>query len=129
MSFLKILVSFEYDKDNDRRGHFYAQAKRHSTHRIQDCSLQQDYPSEKWRAKARTAILGCDVVIVLVGADTHNAPGVRTEVEVARQLHKPVFQVVPQERPYQGVPMVRDRIQWKWPVINSHLEGIQSRGS
>lgn len=71
---LKIFVSFEYDKDNDLRGHFYTQAKKYSTHRIQDCSLRQDYPTEEWKAKARSAISGCDVVIVLVGADTHNAP-------------------------------------------------------
>lgn len=129
MSFLKIFVSFEYDKDNELRGHFYTQAKTHSTHVIQDCSLRQDYPSEKWRAKARTAILGCDVVIVLVGADTHNAPGVRTEVEMACQLRKPVFQVVPQERPYQGVPTVGDRIRWKWSDINRHLNSLRLGGS
>ena len=127
MSFLRIFVSFEYDKDNERRGHFYAQAKEFSTHRIQDRSLRQDYPSEEWKAKARAAISECDVVIVLVGADTHNAPGVITEVEIARQTNKPVFQVVPQGRPYQGVPVVRDRIMWKWPVINRHLDGIQRR--
>ncbi len=125
---LKIFVSFEYDKDNDLRGHFYTQARESSTHRIQDCSLRQDYPSEEWKAKARAAISGCDVVIVLVGADTHNAPGVKTEVEIARQFSKPVFQVVPQKRPYQGVQTVRDRIRWKWPVINRHLDGIQRRG-
>lgn len=121
-------MSFEYDKDNDLRGNFYAQARVFSTHRIQDCSLRQDYPSEEWKAKARTAISGCDVVIVLVGADTHNAPGVRTEVEIARQSSKPVLQVMPKKRPYQGVPTVKDRTRWKWPAINRHLDDIKRRG-
>ena len=124
MPHLRIFVSFEFDRDNDLRGNFYSQTEKHSAHRIQDCSLRQDYPSEQWRGKAREAIGECDVVVVLVGADTHNAPGVRTEVEIARHLRKPVFQIIPQGRPYQGLPYINDRIKWRWPIINQHLATI-----
>ena len=124
MSHLRIFVSFEFDKDNDLRNNFYKQGEEYSTHIIHDSSLRQSYPSEEWKARARSAIRGCDVVLVFLGADTHNAPGVRTEIEIANHFGKPIFQVVPQGRPYQGVPCVDERIRWKWTTINRRLDEI-----
>ena len=124
MNHLKIFVSFEFDKDHDLRGHFYSQALELSTHKIEDFSLRQDYPTEEWREKAREAIGRCDAVVVLVGADTHNASGVSTEVEIARQLDRLVIQIVPQGRPYQGIPNIGDRIRWRWRIINQRLDRI-----
>ena len=60
-----IFVSFEFDKDIDLKNSFYRQAKELSPHRIRDCSPKEAYPTETWRDKARSAIRGCDVVIVL----------------------------------------------------------------
>ncbi len=124
MSYLRIFVSFEFDKDNDLRNNFYRQGKEHSAHIIHDSSLRQSYPSEEWKARARYAIRGCDVVVVLVGTDTHNAPGVRTETEMARQMGKPILQVVPQGRPYQGLPYIEERVRWRWTTINRRLHEI-----
>ena len=124
MSHLRIFVSFEFDKDNDLRNNFYRQGKEHSAHIIHDSSLRKSYPSEEWKARARSAIGGCDVVVILVGADTHNAPGIRTEIEMALQMGKPTLQVVPQGRPYQGLPYIDERIRWKWTFINRCLDEI-----
>lgn len=124
MANLRVFVSFEFEKDNDLRDSFYRQAQELSPHIIRDSSLRQAYTDEEWKDKARTAIRGCDVVVVLVGADTHNAPGVKTEVEIACQLGKPVLQVVPQKRPYQGLPYIEDRVRWKWTAINGRLDEI-----
>ena len=41
MAKLSIFVSFEFDKDNDLKGHFYAQAKRETPHRVVNCSLRE----------------------------------------------------------------------------------------
>ena len=122
MSHLRIFVSLEFDKDNDLRNNFYRQGKEHSAHIIHDSSLRHSYPSKEWKARARSAICGCDVVVVLVGADTHYAPGIRTEIEIASHFGKPIFQIVPQGRPYQGVPCVDERIRWKWTTINRRLD-------
>ena len=99
---LRIFVSFEFDKDGDLKDNFYAQAKELNTHRVRNFSLNEAYPDAEWVEKARSAIKECDVVIVLVGADTHNAPGVRTEVKIARDMGKPILQV----RPRGGHTMV-----------------------
>ena len=121
---ISIFVSFEFDKDQDLKNNFYRQAKDLSHHRVRDFSLREAYPTNDWKDKARSAIRGCDVVIVLVGPDTHNAPGVKTEVEIAGQLSKPVFQVIPKGRPYSGVAGIEDKLRWKWKLINRHLDQI-----
>ena len=92
MAGLKIFVSFEFDKDNDLKNNFFEQSKRHTSHRVRNFSLNEVYPDEEWKKKARAAIRKCNlaiVLVVLVGEDTHNAPGVRTEVDIARGLKKP----------------------------------------
>ena len=123
---LRIFVSFEFDKDNDLRNSFYEQAEEHTAHCIHNCSLKEAYPTPEWEEEARSAIRGCDVVIVLVGPDTHNAPGVETEVEIALGLKKPIFQVRPRKRPYKGVPHLDEPIPWRWPRISRKLDEIRS---
>ena len=124
MSTLNIFVSFEFDKDNDLRNNFYRQAKEETEHRIRDCSLHESYPDEYWKNKARNAIRPCDVVVVLIGEDTHNAQGVIVETDMARSFGKPIIQVRPQGRPYQGLTRLGDPITWRWSRINTELDRI-----
>ena len=83
---LKIFVSFEFDKDGDLKNSFFVQAKDNTSHRVLNFSLNEAYPNDEWKEKARSAIRECDLVIVLVGQDTHNSPGVQTEVNIAQRL-------------------------------------------
>ena len=124
MANVSIFVSFEFDKDGDLKNNFFEQAKRLSPHRVVNCSLNEAYPDQQWKNRARSAIRQCDVVIVLVGPDTHNAVGVQSEVDMARQLGKPVFQVVPQGRPYKGLPFLDTSVRWKWTRINAKIDEI-----
>ena len=73
MAVLNIFVSFEFDKDLDLKNDFYEQAKDLTQHRVRNFSLNEAYPDEAWKNKARSAIDQCDVVVVLIGEDTHNA--------------------------------------------------------
>ena len=130
MSTINIFVSFEYGKDNKLKGAFYGQAKRHAQHATRSNSLNEPYKEEIWKGKARQAIRKCDVVLVLVGQDTHNAPGVIVETDMARSLHKPTFQVLCKEarqNNYMGVSHIEDRVLWKWKVINQRLDEIWTR--
>ncbi len=129
MPTLNIFVSFEFDKDKDLQNNFYAQAKRQTNHRIRDCSLHESYPTDAWKNKARNAIRPCDVVVVLIGEDTHNAPGVIVETDIARSFHKPIIQVRPQGRTYNGLTRLGEPIPWRWSRINTELERVASRSS
>ena len=128
MSTLKIFASFEFDKDNKLRGDFFGQAKTLTQHRVCNQSLSEPYPTQAWKSKARKAIQGCDVVVVLVGQDTHNAPGVKTEVDIARSLEKPVIQIRPRKWTYDGVHGLEKPMRWRWKRINIALEEVLNTG-
>ena len=124
MPTLNIFVSFEFNKDKNLQNNFYQQAKGETNHRIRDCSLHESYPDEAWKSKARDAVRQCDVVVVLIGQDTQNAPGVIIETDMARSFGKPILQIRPQRRSYRGLTRLGEPIPWKWKVINAKLDVI-----
>ena len=128
MPSLNIFVSFEFDKDNDLKNNFYEQAKEQTPHRVRNCSLHESYPDDEWKRKAREAIEVCDVVVLLVGEDTHNAPGVIVETDIARSLGKPIIQIRPQRRAYQGLTRLGNPIKGTWKNINAELSHLLTRG-
>ena len=127
MSTLNIFVSFEFGKDHELQNNFYRQAEEETDHKIRDCSLHESYPDDIWKDKARNAIRECDVVVVLIGQNTHNAEGVKVETDMARSFNKPVIQVRPQGRPYKGLTRIKEPIPWKWKTINAKLNEISPR--
>lgn len=124
---LNIFASFEFDKDNELKNNFFRQAKDNSSHQVRNCSLKEAYPTEAWKEKARNAIRECDVVVILIGQDTHNAPGVRTEVEIARSLDKPIIQIQPKKRPHTGVSGIETTVRWYWKRINRELDRLANQ--
>ena len=126
MPTLRVFVSFEFDKDKDLKNSFFRKAKRKTQHHIVNASLKESYPNKGWQQKARKAIEECDVVIVLIGQDTHNAPGIKTELRIARRLNKPIFQVKPKGQTSDGVPSLGEPIPWKWKRINKKLDEVSN---
>ena len=130
MPTINIFVSFEYGKDNNLKNAFYKQAEEQTGYNIRNHSLDEPYKEEIWKGKARQAIRECDVVLILVGQDTHNAPGVIVETDMARSLHKPIFQVLcksARQNNYMGIPHIEERVSWKWKAINKRLDEIWTR--
>ena len=128
MAVLNIFVSFEYDRDKELVNAFLQQAKDHLPHRVRNKSLREDYPDEAWKKKASDAIRECDVVVVLVGKDTHNAQGIIVETDMARNLGKPVIQVASKgRRDYRGLTRLEKPIPWRWAEIKSELERVTGR--
>ena len=127
MARINIFISFEFDKDKNLKNSFYKQTREQTQHRVRNCSLNKEYPDELWKRKAREAIRECDVVFVLVGQDTHDAPGVLVETDMAHSLNKPTIQVLSERarrNNYRGIPHLEDRIPWKWDVINRRLDDL-----
>ena len=130
MSIVKIFVSFEFGKDNDLKNSFYKQAEDKSQHSIRNHSLNEPYQENIWKGKARLAISKCDIVIVLVGQDTHNAPGVLIETDMARSLEKPTIQILSKGarcHNYEGILHIEDRIAWKWKTIDRKIDEVWTR--
>ena len=122
-----VFVSFEFDKDEELHRNFYKQAKKHSRHDIQDVSLNERRPSTEWLKHAKGQIIKSDAVVVILGQDTHNAPGVEKEVTIANQLGKPMFQIRPQTRTSGAVKGVNKMIRWKWKRIDAAIDEIMGR--
>ena len=54
--------------------------------------------TNRWRQTAKERIRSSHVVIVLLGPDTHNAPGVKDELSLAGEVRCPVVQLMPQDK-------------------------------
>ena len=124
MAEVRIFLSFEFDKDKALHRNFYKLAKDKSSYRVKDHSLKEDYPNKEWLNKARKKIGQCDIVIVLVGQDTHNAPGVKKEVTIANQKHKPIFQIRPQRKTWGKVSGAGKLVPWKWETIDEMIRKL-----
>ena len=124
MAKVKVFLSFEFDRDKKLYGDFFAQVARgDSCHDIKNCSLNEAYRphDDSWLKKAKEQISRSDIVIVVVGEDTHNAPGVKKEVTIANQLGKPIFQILPKGRTSGEVAGAGEVVPWKWKKIDAAI--------
>ena len=53
MAKVGVFFSFEFDKDKELYGSFFAQAKDESRHAIRDYSLDKVHPPNNWEEKAK----------------------------------------------------------------------------
>ncbi len=91
----RVFVSFDFDNDKALKDFIIGQARLpDSPFEIIDTSLKEAAPMKTWEDKARAAIKRSDRVLVMVGENTHSAPGVLKEVKMAREEGIPIFQVI-----------------------------------
>ena len=125
-SLRRVYFAFEFEKDAPRRRAFLHQASSNSMYAIDDLSLPAAVHDASWQREARKRISSAEVVIVLLGPDTHNAPGVLDELSLAGQLGRPVVQLMPRRRKY-GLPTRRAPMcPYHWAVVNRMLEDPQA---
>ena len=118
----KAFVSFDYSHDNDKKGSLIAQADdAESPFAIVDFSLPEAAPAHLWLSRAQSAIDRCDVFIVILGSNTHQAPGVLKEVKVAKGLRKRRFQLKSQGDAPQKVKDAGPVVNWTWPKLRRML--------
>lgn len=81
----RTFISFDYDNDSDLKNLLVGQARNSdSPFEIIDMSIKEAIDSN-WKAKARTRIKGCDVVVVICGKNTNTATGVSAELKIAQE--------------------------------------------
>ena len=116
-----VFLSFEFEKDAGRRGTFVHQAGQHCKFALNDKSLPAAEHDEEWRREAKERMEASDVVIVLLGPDTHNTPGVKDELSLAGEVECPVVQLMPQGQNYGLVGKYRAVCKYKWTRVNQVL--------
>lgn len=126
----KIFVSFDFDHDRNLKENFVSQARHRDTQfSINDSSLFERQPEEKWFAEANRRIAQCDVFITILGMHTHTAKGVLRETSMARGLNKTRFQLLPKRR--HGPPLNKEdegpTVIWKWKNLEKWLTTDRGR--
>jgi hypothetical protein len=119
----RIFVSFDFENDKKLKDLFVGQTRNtQSPYDVADHSLKEAAPENSWEDKARKAIARSELVIVLVGEDTHKAHGVLKEIKMARDLGRKVIQI--KGRNSKKCPRVKGGGQlykWNWDNIEKNL--------
>ena len=119
----KIFVSFDFAQDHDLKGSLVAQARNpESPFEIVDFSLIESQPEHKWLSRAQSSIARCDVFIVILGLNAHQAPGVLKEVQVAKGLRKRRLQLKPQGTNPTRVKDAGPVVNWTWNKLKKLLQ-------
>ena len=119
----KVFVSFDFDNDKIIKDFIIGQSKlSDSPFDVIDTSLKEAAPLKTWEDKARAAIKQSDIVVVMVGASTHKAPGVLKEVQMARDAEIPIVQVIGyKDGNYTAVPNAGRLYLWNWENLKKLL--------
>ena len=91
----RVFVSFDFDRDRALKEFIVGQARNGNIDvEIIDTSLKEAAPMATWQQKAEAAIKRSELVVVMVGPQTHRAPGVLKEVGMARRNNIPIVQMI-----------------------------------
>ena len=116
-----VFLSFEFEKDGGRRGAFISEGRRHCDFVLQDKSLPAAVHDDEWHRAVKEMMKVSDVVIVLLGPDTQNAPGVKDELSLAGEVGCPVVQLMPQGQNYGLVAKNGAVCKYRWKDVNQML--------
>lgn len=112
----RVFFSFDFDDDQTLKHHMVGQMKLPSSpFSGADWSMKEAAPQRNWEVEAEARIKRSDVVVVLLGKNTHRAPGVLKEVAIARNLRKAVVQIIGyRDSNPTPVPNAGRKLAWTW---------------
>ncbi|HVV06624.1 MAG TPA: TIR domain-containing protein [Puia sp.] len=119
----KVFISFEYETDRALKDLLIGQSRNEgSPFEVIDGSLKEAAPENDWEEKAESRIKMVDIVIVLVGATTHRAPGVIKEIAIARRLKIKIVQIIGYKgSKHKRVPNAGKLYHWTWDNLQKIL--------
>jgi hypothetical protein len=119
----KVFVSFDFDNDKKLKDFIIGQScLSDSPFEVIDNSLKEAAPEKDWEAKANVAIRRSDIVIVMVGPNTHRAHGVLKEVRMAQAANKQIVQVIGYKNgDYTPIEGAGRLYRWNWENLKKLL--------
>jgi len=119
----KVFISFDFDEDKALKDLLIGQAKNPlCPFEVIDSSLKEPAPEKDWEEKAEANIAKADLVIVLVGARTHQAHGVLKEIKIARKQKKKIVQLIGhKDGKHKRVPNAGILYSWTWKNLEKLL--------
>lgn len=112
----KVFVSFDFDNDQQLKHFIIGQSKlKDSPFSIIDHSLEEEKPDDEWEFEAEKKIKSADIVVVMVGSKTHQAPGVKKEVNMANKHKKKIVQIIGyKDSKPKPIPNAGKLYKWEW---------------
>lgn len=122
----RVFISFDYDNDKVLKDFIVGQSKNaDSPFDIADWSMKEAAPERNWESEAKTRIIRCDTLIVMLGPKTYKASGVLREVGFAHEYGKQIFQIIGyKEGNYTPVTNAGRVYQWDWDNLKKLLPPI-----
>lgn len=119
----RVFFCFDFDQDQGLKHHMVGQMKLPaSPFEGADWSMKETAAQRNWEQEAEARIRRSDVVVVLVGPKTHNAPGVLKEVAITRRLGKPIVQIIGyKDSNPTAVTNAGRLLRWTWDNMTSVL--------
>jgi hypothetical protein len=120
----KVFVSFDFDNDGGIKNFITGQAKLPtSPFWCADWSMKEAAPQHRWEDEAEQRIKQCDIVLIMLGKETHRASGVLKEVAFARQYNKPIAQIIAYSDLVNPTPVANaGRLyRWSWDNLKTLL--------
>lgn len=119
----RVFVSFDFDHDRILKDFILQQAKRdEAPFEVIDHSLKEAAAEHDWERKARNAIGRSEIVLVMVGAQTHKAHGVLKEIAMAREAGVKIVQIIGyKDGNYTPVPGAGRLYAWNWENLKKLL--------
>lgn len=122
MAKTRVFISFDYDNDLELKEGLIGQSRlADSPFAIANWSLQEAAPQPQWEREAESRIRQADLVIVMLGYNTHQAPGVLKEIAMARRNGVRTIQLKPQNRNCAPVANAGPVIEWTWENLKRVL--------
>ena len=119
----RIFVSFDHQSDERLKDFIIGQSRLpDSPFDVVDCSMKETAPEANWAIHAERRIKSADIVLVMVGPETHKAPGVLKEVKMARDNGIHIVQVIGyKDGNYTAVPDAGRLYRWNWDNLKKLL--------
>ncbi len=119
----KVFISFDFDEDKALKDLIIGQSKNPvCPFDVIDSSLLEPAPDNNWEEKAEKNIAKADLVIVLIGARTHQARGVLEELKIARKQKKKIVQLIGhKDGKHKRVPNAGLLYSWTWKNLEKLL--------
>jgi hypothetical protein len=123
MAKTRVFVSFDFDNDRVLKDFILGQARlADSPFEVVDHSLKEAAPENDWEKKARAAIGRAEIVLVMVGSQTHRAHGVLKEVAMAREAGVKLVQIIGyKDGDYTPIPNAGRLYAWNWENLKKLL--------
>lgn len=124
-------LCFDIDHDEDARSAFVAQLDGSNAVSVDHWSTRPGTPRDDWNNLVRTNISRCDLMIVLVGAESASSDGVRHEIGFAKRSNVPFFGIYIEGATGSKLPeglSANRTTKWDWAQISAALKQMMAEG-